>query len=162
MAQPSSFINRKTWGAGTARRFWTEIKFHHTCSVLICDTGLIVSDVWSWSDFLVCAQPNRIQHQLIYNRSIFIKFCTKYFPPTYTEWLISTGWHQIIMLMTWISCQIDVTSNVCQFFFYRSRNSSWSNLKALLSLWWYMILSITFLNRWGFPFLDNDSTWILS
>ena len=39
-------------------------------------------------------------------------------------------------------------------------NNGWSLFKSLLLLWCYMILSITFLNKWVFPFLKDDSTYI--
>ena len=52
----------------------------------IHDTGLTISKVWCWSDFLVCVQPNRIfvkSLQLIYSRTMVIEFRTKYLPPTH-------------------------------------------------------------------------------
>ena len=36
------------------------------------------------------------------------------------------------------------------------------HFKPLLLLWWYMVLFITLLNRWDFPFVRNDSTYLFS
>ena len=47
-------------------------------------------------------------------------------------------------------------------FLYRLWSDSWNLFKPLLLLWWYMILLITFLNRWVFPFAKNDSTYLFS
>ena len=78
------------------------------------------------------------------------------------RWLISTGWHQNIMFLPWRNCQIHITAKVCCFSFYLSQINSWSLLKSLLLLWWYTILSITFLNSWVFAIVNNDSTYRFS
>ena len=76
------------------------------------------------------------------------------------KWLISTDYYQKITLLTWRSCQMNVTAKVYYSSFYLSRRNGWSLFKPLLLLWCYMILSIIFLNRWVFPFITNDSTYI--
>jgi len=78
------------------------------------------------------------------------------------KWKISTDKHQKITLMTWTSCQMRVTSKVCSSLFHCSRCNIWSLFKPLSLRWCYMILYITFLNRWVLPFVNNDSTYLFS
>ena len=58
-----STTHREGCNAGPAREFWLRssiITLHNSCNGLIHDTGQRISDVWPWSDILVCAQPSRI------------------------------------------------------------------------------------------------------
>jgi len=124
-------------------------------------TGLTISDDWPWSDLSVCAQSNRIfvwKHQLIYGRTMVIKFRT----PSCIFY--SNGWSVRSNTTRLYVCDLKSSSIECYccFSFYLSRSNSWCLLKSLLLHWWYTILSITFLNRWVFAIVNDDSTYLFS
>ena len=59
----NSTTHREIGGAGTAGQFQLRSSFIKAAVYW----SVILDDIkWPWSDFLVCAQPNRIQHQLIF------------------------------------------------------------------------------------------------
>jgi len=137
------------------------ITAHHSCNALTHDTGPMISEVWLSSDFLLCLQPTKISvwwHQL-YNQAIFIELCKKYLPPAHsTQMADQYGLLPEDYVDDLKSMSIRRYSQGVLFLILS--NNGRSLFKSLLLLWCYMILSITFLNKWVFPFLKDDSTYI--
>ena len=131
-----------------------EIKFHHGCNVLIDRSHQIFWSERNWIEYLSDNTSWYIIEPGLLQSGSFLHIPLK--------WLISMDSHQKIILMTWRACQMNVTAKVCRSLFYCSRSNGWSILKSLLLFWCYMILSITFLNRWDFPFANNDPTYLFS
>jgi len=131
----------------------TGIKFHYSSSQLQC-----IDWYWTLIRFFWSAR-SRIEYlsnsTSWYITKPFLSFAqSNFLLHTPSKWIISTDLHQKITFMTWKTCRMHVTTKVCSLFHHSRSNFS--------SHWCYMILSIIFLNRWVFPFVNNDSAYLFS
>ena len=137
------------------------MKFHHSCDVLIHDTEPVISV--TLIRFIFWSAHNQIGYSNNTSWYIIEPFSLSFVQLTsLLRWLINTDYLRQITLMTWSTYQMRATAKVGCSLFHRSRNNDWSLFKSLLLLWCSMILSITFVNRWVFPFVNNDSTYFFS
>ena len=119
----------------------------------------------SFSEIFVSAQQNRNQHLIylttLYNQTILPKLRTKYLPLVYPIPMSDQHGPTPALYM------FDLKNLSDQFYSQGMLIPLLSKqllnpFKLFLVLWWYMMLSITSLNRWDFPSVNDDSLYLFS
>jgi len=155
-----STTHHKTWDATTTR-----FNLDQGSSQLQCissETELKKSKVWPWSDFLVCTQPNRRSLDLLVTLAyINYELRTRYLPAAYTtqmadKYRILPEEHVLDLKKPSNTRYIQCILRLILLF------SKWLPKPCRVIIATSMIPSISFLNEWDFPFINNDSTYFFS